>query len=113
LAWTQREVEREAFERSAQSFREISSIESDIGKKLFILMDEQITQDDKVTAAEYFNLLSSADSNNDKLVSTEEVHSFLASNLLGPSSNAELMFGETDLTNVLSLTVRFKMLDTN
>ncbi|KAL3871639.1 hypothetical protein ACJMK2_039625, partial [Sinanodonta woodiana] len=99
LSWTQEKVQPETFEGNAEFYREISSVESDIGRFLFQLMDGQITKDGKVTAAEYFNLWSSADGNNDYIVSTQEVKIFLANNLLGPSSFAERIFGEMDLTN--------------
>ncbi|KAL3877063.1 hypothetical protein ACJMK2_034818, partial [Sinanodonta woodiana] len=104
---------RETFEGNAQSYREISSVESDIGHFLFILMDGQITKDSKVTAAEYFMLWSSADGNRDNHVSTQEVNKFLQDHLLESSSTAEQIFGEMDLTNGLSLTMTFVLFDTN
>ncbi|KAL3871642.1 hypothetical protein ACJMK2_039628, partial [Sinanodonta woodiana] len=49
----------------------------------------------------------------DQHVSTQEVNSFLAEYLLGPSSFAEQIFGKTDLTNPLALLIQFTMFDTN
>ncbi|KAL3871641.1 hypothetical protein ACJMK2_039627, partial [Sinanodonta woodiana] len=106
-------VGRETFEGRAQSIREISSVESDIGHFLFQLMDGQITKDKRVTAAEYFSLWSSADSNKNNHISTHEVNKFLEDHLLGPSSHAERIFGEMDLTNELGLTLSFLLFDTN
>ncbi|KAL3877062.1 hypothetical protein ACJMK2_034817, partial [Sinanodonta woodiana] len=113
FAWTQEKLIRETVRRGKHSYREISAAESDIGMFLFQLMDEQITKDNKVTLREYFSLWSGADSNKDKYLSTQEVTMFLEDHLLEASSNAERLFGETDLTSALSVLIRFKYFDTN
>ncbi|KAL3871638.1 hypothetical protein ACJMK2_039624, partial [Sinanodonta woodiana] len=111
--WTQENVELETLESSTRPFREISTVESDIGIILFQLLDQQIKQDKKVTLTEYITLWSRADSNNDKYVSAQEVNTFLEQHLLGPSSNAERIFGGTDLANDFSVKILFKYFDRN
>ncbi|KAL3877068.1 hypothetical protein ACJMK2_034823, partial [Sinanodonta woodiana] len=49
----------------------------------------------------------------DKRVSTQEVKIFLEEHMIGSSSNAEQIFGETDITNSFSLKITFKLFDTN
>ncbi|KAL3871640.1 hypothetical protein ACJMK2_039626, partial [Sinanodonta woodiana] len=49
----------------------------------------------------------------DQHVSTQEVNTFLEEHLLGPSSYAEKIFGETDLTNAIAMLIPFSIFDTN
>ncbi|KAK3592397.1 hypothetical protein CHS0354_017726 [Potamilus streckersoni] len=113
FAWTQEKAGRETLKGSTQSFRGLSSVESDIGQFLFQLMDEQITKDKRVTMAEYYKLWTQADSNNDNFVSKKEVRIFLKQHLLGPSSKAERIFGDTDLSSPFSVIIPFKYFDKN
>ncbi|KAL3871635.1 hypothetical protein ACJMK2_039621, partial [Sinanodonta woodiana] len=113
FAWTREMVRPEGLKESKQSVREISSVEADIGQFLFQAMDMEIERNNIVTLTEYIAFWSRADSNNDKRVSTQEVKIFLEEHMIGSSSNAEQIFGETDITNSFSLKITFKLFDTN